>query len=258
LLRAGDCYQLNLTRRLYAAARCDPIALFGRIATRHPAPYTALVTIGGPSVVSASPELFLRYDAGAIESRPIKGTGRTTRALVASEKDRIENVMIVDLVRNDLDRVCAPGTVQVAALCEPEQHPGLVHLVSRVTGGLRPDVDVVDILSATFPPASITGIPKASVLRSIEALEPVRRGAYCGAVGWFDTDANRGELAVAIRTFTVLTDELRLGVGGGITIASDADDEWRETELKAARLLSLVDDVAVPAEVTDDAYGHSS
>jgi para-aminobenzoate synthetase component 1 len=147
--------------------------------------------------------------------------------------------MIVDLARNDLGRVCVPGSIDVPELCRVEAHPGLVHLVSTVTGELRPGVSLGDLLRATFPPASITGAPKPRVMQVIEDLEPVRRGIYCGAVGWVDGDAHRAELSVAIRTFTCSPDTTTFGVGAGITIDSDPTGEWCETELKAARLLAL-------------------
>jgi para-aminobenzoate synthetase component 1 len=188
--------------------------------------------------VSASPERFLRVDGRRVETRPIKGTAVSPAWLRASEKDRAENVMIVDLARNDLGRVCRPGSVTVPGLCELEPHPGLVHLVSTVRGTLRDDVGFGGLLRATFPPASVTGAPKPRVLQAIEDLEPVRRGVYCGAVGWVDTVRDRADLAVAIRTFTVTPAGTQLGVGGGITADSDPAAEWRETELKAARLLA--------------------
>ena len=145
--------------------------------------------------------------------------------------------MIVDLARNDLGRVCEYGSVAVPALCDVEPHPGLFHLVSTVTGRLRAGVDLADVVRATFPPASVTGAPKPRVLQAIEDLEPVRRGVYCGAIGWVDGDRGAAELAVAIRTFTITRGQTFLGVGGGIVADSHADDEWAETELKAARLL---------------------
>jgi len=189
--------------------------------------------------VSASPERFLAVDGAAVETRPIKGTAVHEADLRASEKDRAENVMIVDLARNDLGRVCEPGSVHVPGLCELEAHPGLVHLVSTVRGSRRAEVGLGGLLRATFPPASVTGAPKPRVLQEIEDLEPVRRGIYCGAVGWIDTVADRADLAVAIRTFVIAAGETQLGVGGGITADSDPAAEWHETELKAARLLTV-------------------
>jgi para-aminobenzoate synthetase component 1 len=147
--------------------------------------------------------------------------------------------MIVDLVRNDLGRVCEWGSVEVPALWDVEHHPGLVHLVSTVTGRLRSGMGWGDVIAATFPPGSVTGAPKLAALTHIERLEPVSRGVYCGAVGWVDADRRRGDLNVAIRTFWVDDGELHLGTGGGITWGSDAAGEWAETELKARRLLAV-------------------
>ena len=246
LLRAGECYQVNVTRRLSADRAPDPISLYDSLVRVNPAPHAALITLGaarpGFAVVSASPELFLRVERRSdgvrvVETRPIKGTGTDAAALAASVKDRAENVMIVDLARNDLGRVCEYGSVEVPALFEVEAHPGLFHLVSSVTGRLRADVDLADLVRAAFPPASVTGAPKPRVMQAIEDLEPVRRGVYCGAIGWVDGDRGRAELAVAIRTFTIADGRTHLGVGGGIVADSQPDEEWVETELKAARLL---------------------
>jgi para-aminobenzoate synthetase component 1 len=241
LIEAGECYQVNLTRRLTWDDRVDPIALHHSLTRTNPAPHAGLIAIpvqgGAPAVVvSASPEQFLAWQGRDVESRPIKGTNRDAQRLRASEKDRAENVMIVDLARNDLGRVCEYGSVRVPALCDVEAHPGLHHLVSTVRGRMREGVGPGSLLRATFPPASVTGAPKPRVLQIIEDLEPIRRGVYCGAVGWIDTEQDAGDLAVAIRTF-VVDQGTHLGVGGGIVADSDPDAEWRETELKAARLL---------------------
>jgi para-aminobenzoate synthetase component 1 len=252
LLRAGECYQVNLTRRLTCDDALDPVALHAALARAHPAPHPVLLHLPmlgpGTAVVSASPERFLRVRHRDVETRPIKGTAATSAALRSSGKDRAENVMIVDLARNDLGRVCSPGTIHVPALCAVESHPGLHHLVSTVRGRLRDDVGLGALVRATFPPASVTGAPKPRVLQAIEDLEPVRRGVYCGALGWIDTstgDPRRitADLAVAIRTFTVLGTPgagcTQLSVGGGIVADSRPEAEWAETELKAARLLAV-------------------
>ncbi len=244
LIGAGECYQVNLTRRLTSAHPADPVALFAELDRRNPAPHAALVRVNRApqvaevAVVSASPECFLRWRGRDVETRPIKGTATDPSVLRASAKDRAENVMIVDLARNDLGRVCEPGSIHVPALCAIEEHPGLHHLVSTVRGRLRPGSGIGALVRATFPPASVTGAPKPRVLQIIEDLEPVRRGAYCGAVGWIDTERGAGELAVAIRTFTVTAGVTHLGVGAGIVADSQPDAEWAETELKAARLLA--------------------
>jgi para-aminobenzoate synthetase component 1 len=244
LVRAGECYQVNLTRRLTAESAADPVALFSALVRHHPAPHAALLRWGEVAVVSASPERFLRRRGETVETRPIKGTAGQRSVLMASAKDRAENVMITDLARNDLGRVSVPGSVAVTALCAPEAHPGLWHLVSTVTGRLRPAVGTGALVQATFPPASVTGAPKPRVLQAIEDLEPVTRGVYCGAVGWIDDDAAALELNVAIRTFQIVGGRTHLGVGGGITFDSDPAAEWRETELKAARLLAVAAGVA--------------
>jgi para-aminobenzoate synthetase component 1 len=145
--------------------------------------------------------------------------------------------MIVDLARNDLGRVCEFGSVEVTDLLHAEAHPGLVHLVSTVRGRRRNGTGVGSLVRATFPPASVTGAPKPGVLQAIEDLEPVRRGVYCGAIGWLDTTRDEGDLSVAIRTFTIADDSTTLGVGGGIVADSRPADEWAETELKVAQLL---------------------
>jgi para-aminobenzoate synthetase component 1 len=247
LLAAGECYQVNLTRRLTCDHALDPVGLYRALVDGHPAPHAALVRLavaGEPvGVVSASPELFLRRRGLEIETRPIKGTAVSAARLRRSAKDHAENVMIVDLARNDLGRVCTPGTISVPALCAVEAHPGLHHLVSTVRGRLRDDIGLGALVRATFPPASVTGAPKPRVLQAIEDLEPVRRGVYCGALGWIDTAYDTAELAVAIRTFTIsgtgASGCTHLGVGGGIVADSQPAAEWAETELKAARLLAV-------------------
>jgi para-aminobenzoate synthetase component I len=246
---AGDVYQVNLTRRLSAPlpGEWDIAALGAALAEGNPAPYSAVVRVpsAGCWVASASPERFLSRDGNEVASSPIKGTAPVPSEL--TDKDRAENVMIVDLVRNDLGRVCEWGSIDVPTLWALEHHPGLVHLVSTVTGRLRPGCGWGDVVAATFPPGSVTGAPKLAALDHIARLERVPRGVYCGAVGWVDADRRRGDLNVAIRTFWVEDGELHLGTGGGITWGSDPDDEWAETELKARRLLSVAS--AAPVEV---------
>lgn len=249
-IREGDVYQVNLCRVLSAPlpaadAEPDAAALAARLAAGNPAPYGGAIHVpaGGTVppvwVVTASPELFLRIADDWVTSGPIKGTAVAADGL--TEKDAAENVMIADMVRNDLQRVCRPGTVEVTGLLEVEAHPGLVHLVTTVRGALV-DAAWPAVLAATFPPASVSGAPKHAALGLIERLEPVPRGPYCGAVGWIDADAGRAELAVGIRTFWWAPDgggTLRFGTGAGITWESDPDAEWAETELKARRLVGL-------------------
>ena len=241
-IAAGDVYQVNLCRVLSAPAPpdADVAALGAALAAGNPAPYSAVVRLPdhGVHVASASPERFLWRDGPTVESKPIKGTASTAETFLP--KDRAENVMIVDLVRNDFGRVCEYGSVEVPSLCEVEDHPGLVHLVSTVRGRLRPGVGWSDVIAATFPPGSVTGAPKLAALDVIAKLEPAGRGPYCGAIGWVDADHSRGDLNVAIRTFWLDGDRLHLGTGGGITWDSTPEGEWEETELKARRLLSVV------------------
>ena len=233
----GDVYQANLCRRLSAPSDGDVRGLAQVLAEGNPAPYSGFLVVDGLEVATASPELFLRRAGDTVESSPIKGTGRTAADLLP--KDEAENVMIVDLVRNDLGRVCATGSIEVASLLEVEEHPGLVHLVSTVRGRLRADVGWPDLLAATFPPGSVTGAPKSSALRILRELEPTPRGPYCGAVGWVDATQRTAELAVGIRTFWKADGQLHFGTGAGITWGSEAAREWDETELKAAHLLAL-------------------
>jgi para-aminobenzoate synthetase component 1 len=252
-IAAGTVYQVNLCRVLSCPlpsdADLDGLAVL--LEAGNPAPHAAHLHVpeAGLDVVCASPEAFLLRTGGRLVSRPIKGTAPTPAGMLA--KDYAENVMIVDLVRNDLSHVCREGTVGVDRLCEPETHPGLAHLVSTVSGELRPDVRWQDIIAATFPPASVTGAPKSSALRAIAELEPVPRGPYCGAIGWVDADRGRAELAVGIRSFWAEDDGaggrwLRFGTGAGITWGSDPAAEWQETQLKAARLVGLASGRVLP------------
>jgi para-aminobenzoate synthetase component 1 len=244
LIAQGTVYQVNLCRVLGAPTdAADLTGLAHLLAAEHSSRYPALVSLPevGIQLCSASPELFLsrgRVDgADVMTTRPIKGTGRTASDI--SEKDRAENIMIVDMARNDLSRVATTGGVDVQALCELEPYPGLVHLVSTVRATLVPDVTWAQIFAATFPPASVSGAPKSSALRIIRELEPVARGPYCGAVGWVDADRRRASLAVAIRTFWLDAGQLRFGTGAGITWGSDPQAEWDETQLKAELLVAL-------------------
>jgi para-aminobenzoate synthetase component 1 len=240
-IAAGDVYQVNLCRVLAAGLGPDVTlhGLHARLAAQHPAPYAAHVFLPDHDVdvACASPELFLSRDDDRVVSRPIKGTAPTEDGLLP--KDHAENVMIVDLVRNDLGRVCLPGTVEATAICATEHHPGLVHLVSTVEGRMRPDAGWTDLLEATFPPGSVVGAPKLAALDVIADLEPVPRGPYCGAIGWIDADERTADLAVGIRSFWRQGSTLRFGTGGGITWDSDPAGEWAETQLKASRLLAV-------------------
>lgn len=246
-IAAGDVYQVNLTRRLSARLPdgADVAALGAALAEGNPAPFSAVVRLPahGVHVASASPERFLSRDGAVVRSSPIKGTAATEADLLP--KDRAENVMIVDLVRNDLGRVCEWGSVVVPSLLAVEHHPGLVHLVSTVEGRLRPGLGWADAIGATFPPGSVTGAPKLAALAQIERLEPCPRVVYCGAVGWVDAERRQGSLNVAIRTFWFDGGMVHLGTGGAITWDSTPAGEWEETELKARRLRRVVAGVAV-------------
>lgn len=248
-IAAGTVYQANICRVLRAElpdpTQSDAVGLAQLLKVGNPAPYAGVVSLpagchplvpaGGLEVVTASPELFLRRTGQVVESGPIKGTGRT--AVDLTDKDRAENVMIVDLVRNDLGAVCQTGSVSVPSLLELQSHPGLVHLVSTVRGRLRDGVGWSELVAAVFPPGSVTGAPKSSAIRLISELEAVPRGPYCGAVGWVSGTA--ATLAVGIRTFWREGSELCFGTGAGITWDSDPQREWEETELKAETLLSV-------------------
>ncbi|MFP8941560.1 chorismate-binding protein [Streptomyces fenghuangensis] len=247
-IAAGEVYQANLCRvltaRLPDPAAADPDELTALLARGNPAPHAGTVRLPahGVEIATASPELYLARRGRTVESRPIKGTGRTAADLL--DKDHAENVMIVDLVRNDLGRVSATGSVTVPALCAVEPHPGLVHLVSAVRGELAPGAGWAELLEHTFPPGSVTGAPKSSALRVIRSLETAPRGPYCGGIGWVDADRGTGELAVGIRTFWIDRAApggpvLRFGTGAGITWGSNPEREWEETELKAERLLTV-------------------
>lgn len=240
-IATGEVYQANICRLLETPMPedADLAGLAGLLASGNPAPYQGLVDLPdhGVGVVSASPERFLRRDGRTVSSSPIKGTGRTAGDLTG--KDEAENVMIVDLVRNDLGRVCSTGSVSVTDLLAVEEHPGLVHLVSTVRGELVEGTSWTEVMSAAFPPGSVSGAPKSTALRVIGDLEPTARGAYCGAVGWVDADLQRAELAVGIRTFERADGMLRFGTGAGITWGSDPAREWDETQLKADRLVRV-------------------
>ena len=244
----GEVYQANICRILRTPIDpgSDIVALHNRLVAGNPAPHAGALRLPdhGVHIASASPELYLSRAAQHVTSRPIKGTGELPTDLLA--KDEAENIMIVDLVRNDLGRICRAGSVTVPGLLDVESHPGLVHLVSTVSGQLRAATTWPQILEATFPPGSVTGAPKLAALDIIRALEAGPRGPYCGAFGWVDADAGTAELAVAIRTFwreeTDSGPVLAFGTGAGITWDSDARAEWRETKLKAARLLAVAGD----------------
>jgi para-aminobenzoate synthetase component 1 len=241
---AGDIFQANLSQRFEAAWREEPFEFYRRLTAVNPAPFAAFFRGEGYAVASASPERFLRVDAdGRVETRPIKGTrprGETPDAdrrlaeeLLASEKDRAENVMIVDLLRNDLSKVCRPGSVEVPALCALQSHPTVHHLESIVTGQLEEGRTATDLLRAAFPGGSITGAPKVRAMEILAELEPVARGVYCGAIGWLGRTGAM-DTSIAIRTVTLQDGRACFHAGGGIVADSDPASEYQETLDKAA------------------------
>ena len=249
-IHAGDCFQVNLSQRLLTPARLPPLELYRRLREGNPAPFAAYFDLGDFAIASASPERFLRMCDGAVETRPIKGTrprGATPeedeanrRELLASAKDRAENVMIVDLLRNDLGRVCAYGSVRVEAVCRPEAYCYVHHLVSEVRGRLRPGKGPTDLLRAAFPGGSVTGAPKVRAMEIIAELEPTARGPYCGCLGYLGFDGSM-DTNLLIRTFTVGRGWAQFPVGGGIVADSTPEAEYAETLHKAEGLLRALD-----------------
>jgi para-aminobenzoate synthetase component 1 len=247
---AGDIYQANLSQRFEAPLTDTPWDFYLRLRARNAAPFAAFLEFAEAVVLSASPERFLQVDeAGHVETRPIKGTrprglgpehdGALGLVLAESPKDRAENLMIVDLMRNDLSRVCAPGTVRVSELFALERYATVQHLVSTVVGTLAGNRDTFDMMRAAFPGGSITGVPKIRAMEIIAELEPSQRGVYCGSIGywslngWFDS-------SVAIRTAVAQRGRLYFSAGGGIVADSDAEQEYRETLDKAQGMVDAL------------------
>jgi para-aminobenzoate synthetase component 1 len=254
---AGDIFQANLSQRFEAELGEPSWELYRRLRTRNPAPFAAYLDFPDGVVLSASPERFLRVDiAGHVETRPIKGTrprgvgpehdAALGLALTASAKDQAENLMIVDLMRNDLSRVCEPGTVRVAELFGLEHYATVHHLVSTVVGDLSPRMDALDLLRASFPGGSITGAPKVRAMEIIAELEPSERGVYCGSIGYWSVT---GELdsSIAIRTALAVAGRIYFSAGGGIVADSDPEQEYRETLDKAR---GMIDALAAPVRPT--------
>jgi para-aminobenzoate synthetase component 1 len=247
----GDLFQANVSQRFDAPLRGTAAALFERLADATPAPFATYLGLpGGRAIASASPERFLALDArGRAETRPMKGTRprgatpaedrRERAALAASEKERAELAMIVDLSRHDLGRACEPGTVRVTTPRRLERYATVHQAVAVVRGRLARGATGVDLVRAAFPPGSVTGAPKVEAMRAIDALEREARGPYCGAIGWLD-DGGAMDLAVAIRTLAVAGGRVTWRVGGGVTLASDPEAERRETLAKAAALRRAV------------------
>lgn len=245
-IAAGDVYQANLTHAFHQSFSGDPWILHQVLRIVNPSPYAAFLNLDGRCIVSASPECFVRAEAGRVETCPIKGTrprGETTQedlalrdALAVSAKDRAEHLMIVDLCRNDLGRVCEYGSVTVNPLTAMVTHPTVHHLESTVTGRMRPGLTLWDVLEAAFPGGSITGAPKIRAMEIIEELEPVRRGPYTGALGYIGAEGAMN-LSMVIRAILISDGTARVPVGGGIVIDSDPGAEYDETVDKARVLL---------------------
>jgi para-aminobenzoate synthetase component 1 len=249
-VHAGDCFQVNLAQRLVAPVSGTPLELYGRLRQVSPAPFAGLANLGGGAwVLSSSPERFVEVRGGIARARPIKGTrprGATqeedralAEALLASPKDRAENVMIVDLLRNDLGRVCQYGSVQVDSVCRLESYRSVHHLVSEVRGKLCPGLGPVDLLRAGFPGGSVTGAPKVRAMEVIAELEPVVRGPYCGSLGYIGLDGSM-DLNILIRTMTVCGGWAYFHVGGGIVADSSPEEEYFETLHKAAGMITAL------------------
>jgi para-aminobenzoate synthetase component 1 len=255
-IHAGDIFQVNLAQRLLLPAASDPLNLYLRLRQRNPAPFAGWFDWGATQIISASPERFLRVQGRVgsahrspelhVEARPIKGTRRRTAwaeadlfaadDLLQSEKDRAENIMIVDLLRNDLSRVCDPESVRVTQLCALETYQFVQHLVSAVEGTLAPGKTALDLVRAAFPGGSITGAPKIRAMEIIAELEPTARGPYCGSLGYFGFDGSM-DLNILIRTITVSRGWWQFPVGGGIVSQSSPQREYEETWHKAEGLL---------------------
>lgn len=248
-LHAGDCYQVNLAQRFSAAAEGDAFGAYRALRATSPAPYSAFLNLPQAQILCVSPECFVSVRGGGVRTRPIKGTrprGRSARedrllaeALRDHPKDRAENLMIVDLLRNDLGKSCVPGSVQVPELFKVESFANVHHLVSTVEGRLAPGRDALDVLRDCFPGGSVTGAPKLRAMQIIERLEPDRRGIYCGAIGYAGFDGNM-DTNIAIRTLVYGKGRIDGWAGGGIVADSDAAAEYRETLDKASAMLALL------------------
>jgi para-aminobenzoate synthetase component 1 len=237
----GEIYQVNLCRVLTADCDQSLLGLAGRLQQANPAPFASYLKLPNLEIASASPELFLERFGKRIKSTPIKGTATSASF---GEKDKAENVMIVDLMRNDFGSICESGSVDVPRLLAAEEHPGLFHLVSDVVGNLRSDIKWEDISEHLLPAGSISGAPKSSALKTIAQIEQVSRGPYCGVIGWVEGD--KALLSVGIRIFWSENDgKIHFGTGAGITWQSDPHQEWEETQLKAKRLTEIASGVLV-------------
>ena len=251
---AGDVFQINLSQRLMHPITTDSVSLYQRLRSCNPAPFSCYFNMAGISktdaqIISASPERLVSVRERTVETRPIKGTRprtgqplvdlREQERLLASEKDRAENVMIVDLMRNDLASVCEDNSIGVTQLCQPEAYQSVLHLVSAVEGKLKPESSLCDLLAAIFPGGSITGAPKIRAMEIIAELEPTSRGAYCGSVGYLGFDGS-ADLNILIRTVTASKGWWQVPVGGGVVVQSDPVAEHQETWTKATSMLQAM------------------
>jgi len=253
-VRAGDVFQVNLAQQFLVEAVVDPVLLHARARSLNPAPFAAFFDAGAATIVSMSPERFLQVSRGTVRMHPIKGTRRILASpeadlyagadLAASDKDRAENVMIVDLVRNDLARVCEPASVRVEALCRLERYRHVQHLVSVVAGRLRRDLGALDAFAVASPAGSVTGAPKHRACEIIASLEPIPRGPYCGSLGYVGLDGT-ADFNLLIRTFVVGSGRIAFAAGGGITAASDPEAEHAESMHKAEGLLRVLESLGL-------------
>ncbi len=235
LIANGDVYQVNLCRVL--STECDQSlqGLAAELLENNPAPFASYLKLPGLEIASASPELFLKRNSDQVQCSPIKGTSKSADF---GDKDKAENVMIVDLIRNDFGQICESGSIEVPRLLGVEEHPGLFHLVSDVIGKLKKGITWKSIMNSLTPAGSISGAPKSSAINSIAEIENSPRGPYCGVIGW--TQGDQAVISVGIRLFWSIQDgKINFGTGAGITWQSEPKSEWDETELKADRLISI-------------------
>lgn len=265
-IREGDIFEVNLSQRFSCTLPMwsSPFDLYRRIRYINPAPFSAYIALGDTAIVSSSPERFLKLHNRKVETRPIKGTARRSTepdedqqladALVASDKNRAENTMIVDLMRNDLSRVCLPNSVQVVKYCGLESYETVHHLVSVIEGTLEDTYQAVDLLKVAFPGGSITGAPKIRAMEIIEELEPTQRGPYCGSVGYIGFDGNM-DTSILIRSYLIKNNEITFQVGGAVVLDSDPSLEYEETLLKANVLKrALTETLSTMEESHDTAH----
>ena len=252
-LQSGDCYQINLAQRFSANYQGDEWQAYLRLRVRNAAPFSAFIRLADCAILSISPERFIEVNQRRVETKPIKGTKprfanaqddkQSAEALQNSPKDRAENVMIVDLLRNDLGKVCSPGTVKVPSLFAIESFPAVHHLVSTITGELAPQHQAIDALAAAFPGGSITGAPKVRAMQIIEELEPHRRNIYCGSIGYLSVHGHM-DTNIAIRTLVCANNAIYAWAGGGIVADSNGESEYQETFDKVGKILPVLTELA--------------